>query len=120
MEEEALPARGGSIEVDVGDEGEARLLPWTAASTSPVSLGGSDRFVVDRVQGEPLLVAVLAPCGEMVFGDGAAIEALMEHGEDFGKGDEPIDEIAGLLAVVEAVIDSSRISGGRLAMRPFR
>ena len=60
-------------------------------------------FDVSLVQ-EPILIAAVAPFGEVLVGDGLVIEFIGQQFFGFGEGVEPFEEFGALFAVCEALI----------------
>ena len=54
---------------------------------------------------QPILEPALAPLAEVVLGDGASVEIVLEDFFDFGEGVEPGDETGADFAVGEAAVE---------------
>ena len=55
--------------------------------------------------GAPILVAAVAPVGEVGFGDGLVIEFFGEEFFGLGEAIKPLQEFGALLAVFEAAVE---------------
>jgi hypothetical protein len=65
----------------------------------------------------PFAEAALAPLGEVLFGDGRAVEMGLEDFADFGLAVEPGQQSFALLAVVQAPVTDYRRRGLMLAFK---
>jgi hypothetical protein len=57
------------------------------------------------LEAKPILEAALFPFGEVLFGDRAAFEFLVEDALNVGEGIEPFDELDSCFAVLEAKVE---------------
>jgi hypothetical protein len=78
--------------------GGVRLVTSTAAGNELEELGGV-------VLEEPVAEAALFPFGEVLFGDGTAVEFSREDGFDFGEGVEPGQDRFVRLMVVKTEVE---------------
>ena len=107
---------GCGIEETAGCAGELRGEDGGEAVGNLVMIGGIVEVVggFDDVADEaagvlaalPVEEAASFPCGEIWGVDGAALEIAGEEGLDFGEPVEPADEVCGLLAIIEAGVES--------------
>lgn len=103
----AKPVLGGADEVGGGDGGKGiGDFPGTEAGVQGIGLFGELKGeVAGFPEFEPVLIAALAPFGEVLLGDGAAAKEFGEDTLDFGEGVEPGEELGAGGAVIDALVE---------------
>ena len=91
----------------MGEEHHAQMVGGEAGVRNLTCVLGEDAgFVEERAEGEPFLVAALPPLGDILLGDGPALELCVHHFDDGGIRIQPFDEAVGRFAIGESGVKS--------------
>jgi len=111
----AFPWIGGSVEALAGFAGQLEGEDGTEPIGDVMLIGSGVEIVggldetLDAIAGFlaalPVEESAFPPFGDVLRGNGAAVEIGCEDGLDFREPVEPLDDIGGLFAVVEAGVE---------------